>query len=468
VAAFRLLGIPDDPFELRRQKFVDGLRFRAIASGVFLLVFSFLSPPLRSASSPSLMLTADLVILAAINIAYWYVGRARKFPLIDFYIHWIVDLLLISSVLLEVGGIDVPYGCLAYLMIVVTSATFLSKRASFLVASGAAVATVSLGVFQINGTLQPHRMWAVDASFETQVAAILFAVVFYYLFAFLAGTLADQLKDANSALNRATGEIQEQNRLLETKVAARTQELRRRNAEIEEFVHIVTHDLKNVSIGATETTRRLISSEGPTLSDRARRYALHVLEDTRHMNQMLMHLLSIFRISQQEERRERVDLRALVEELVRLQAPRLEAKHIVVGIDNLSSIVADENQLRHVIANLLDNAIKYVGDKGVPAIRISGELRDATYIVSVTDNGVGISEGQLERIFQLYHRGPDQLVAGELQQGEGVGLAICRRMVERWGGRLWAESREGFGSTFYFTVPMSPDVGTDRSAHAYA
>jgi signal transduction histidine kinase len=450
-----ILPVPADDVHQRRQKFIDGLRFRAIASGTFfLLLGTFGATDVGQSGAHYLSVLPLLLLLGMANLPYWYAGTVAAFPLRHFYLHWLVDLIIISAILHGLGGVDAPYGFLAYLMIVVTSATFISKRASYIVAFGASVATLFLVLLEFLGLTGHVTVWSHHFTPEVQQVTIAIAVAFYFMFAYLSGTLADQLKRANSALAHARAEIQEQNRALEGKVTERTKELRRRNAEIEEFVHIVTHDLKNLAVGATETARKLLALDGSRLTDRGRRYAGHMVDDTRNMNEMLRHLLAIFRIDQQRLEQRSVNLQELTLDLCRAQAARLEAGCVKVSVGYLPEVSADEAQLSHVVTNLIDNAIKYVGDKSEPEIRIYAEGDPAEgWTFCVADNGIGVAPDQCERIFNLYHRAPDQCVGKYVQHGEGVGLAICKRIVERWGGRIWVESICGQGSKFKFTLP---------------
>ena len=447
-----IFPVPDDEIGDRRQKFILGLTFRAIVSLAFAFLFVFLGR-VGGPAPPLAVLLLLLAVLSGVNIFYWTFALRRGFPLRDFYLHWTIDLCLISGILFCLGGIGVPYGLLAYLMLVVTSATFLSKRGSFVVATGATITTLTMSWLEAADLINPPAVWAVPMTPSTRLIAVSVAIVFYFVFAYLAGTLADQLKAANTDLLQARNEIELQNALLEQKVAERTDQLEKRKAEIEEFVHIVTHDLKNVSVGATETARRLLDREAAGLKDRAKRYAEHLLEDTRRMNEMLMHLLAIFRIDHQALDGRRVDVAKIASAVLRGHVARLEAKRIKATVDTLPEMVVDETQFKHVLANLIDNAIKYVGDKADPEIRIGCEMRSDEWVISVRDNGIGVTNGQSERIFQLYHRGPQQAIKGVVQEGEGVGLAISKRIVERWGGRIWVESEPAVGSCFSFSVP---------------
>jgi signal transduction histidine kinase len=448
------LPVPDDSLGERRQKYVDGLRFRAIVSTAFALMFLFVAKLTGVPYSILGRLLSLVLVLVVVNPVYWLIGQRNKFSLRYFYLHWAIDIVVIALLLYRLGGIDVPYGFLAYVMIVVTSATFLSKHAALIVATGATTATLVMTAVQLSGVLSPPEvLWSFNTSHAGRLAVVTFATGFYYVFAYLAGTLADQLKRANTDLSRAREQIEEQNKALEAKVQERTLQLQSRNAEIEEFVHIVTHDLKNVSVGTTETARRLLSTEETNLGERGKRYVSNLVEDTRRMNEMLVHLLRIFRLEKEERRSKQVDLARMTNEILTAQARRLEAKGIRVSIGSMPTLRTDETQLRHVLTNLVDNAIKYVGDKEKPRIAVDCDSQEKEWVISVEDNGIGINVGQRERIFQLYHRAPEQAVGGVVQQGEGVGLAMSKRIIERWGGTIWVESEAGSGSCFKFTIP---------------
>jgi signal transduction histidine kinase len=116
-------------------------------------------------------------------------------------------------------------------------------------------------------------------------------------------------------------------------------------------------------------------------------------------------------------------------------------------------MLAEEQKMYHVFENLLTNACKYVGDKPNPLIEIGGFVGADNIEYFVRDNGVGIDATQMGRIFQLYHRAPNQTVAGVVQQGYGIGLAVVKRIVQRYGGRIWVESVVGDGSTFHLSFP---------------
>ncbi len=445
--------LPPD-FASRRRAFVDGLFFRLVACSfleVILAVTAFLSElPLRT-FVPGAFVVAGA---CAANIPYWYWGQRRGFPVRDFFVHWTVDLIGISMLIYAMGGTDVAFGPFIFSMIVITSATFTSRTGGYLVASGAAIALIAMSASIRFGVVPPPaRVWAHHFSLAGEITLIVGAIIFFFMNAYLAGTLSDQLKVAKA-------HIEEQNRSLELRVRertreleARTNQLEERRDELEEMVHIMTHDLQNVAVASTETTRKLIELDGEQFSPRGNRYAERLLRDCRLMGTMLRNLLEAVTASEVAERRELVDVETVVREAIARAHGVIEAKGIEIVVGPLPPIGAEQQKIYHVFENLLSNACKYVGNDPQPRIEIGGSTTPDGIEYYVRDNGIGIESSQLQRIFQLYHRAPDQTVAGEVQQGHGIGLAIVKRIVQRYGGRIWVESDPGSGATFYLSFP---------------
>jgi signal transduction histidine kinase len=445
----------EEPIEVRRQRYVAGLLIRVIACALFIVVFAIIAsllPP--RARPPFIPASITLVVLILINYPLWLIGRAKRFPLEHFYAHWAVDLLMITLILHTLGGIDLPCGFGAYLIMVCTSAVFLSERAAVIIATASVILFDGLVMLEGTGIIyHASDVWEHHYTAAAQVITVLAANVFFYLFAFLVGSLSRQLKAVNSELRGARDELAKYTHDLEDNVRLRTIALEKKNKEIEEFVHIVTHDLRNTSTGVAELTRRLLEIERGRLSEKGSKYAVSIRDDTRSLNQMLSHLLALFRSDHANGEIGAVNLRSVVQGVIDANIRRIKEKGINVVLGNLPTVAADGMQLRHVVANLVDNAIKYTGDKKPPMITVECIEESRCYRLVVRDNGIGVPERQRERIFQLYQRGTEQEVGGVMQQGAGIGLAIARRIVERWGGVLGVESVPGTGSTFYVTIP---------------
>jgi signal transduction histidine kinase len=168
---------------------------------------------------------------------------------------------------------------------------------------------------------------------------------------------------------------------------------------------------------------------------------------------MLRNLLEAVTQSEVADRRELVNVARVVQDAVGRARVAVESKGIEIRVGELPPLLAEEQKMYHVFENLLTNACKYVGEKPNPLIEIEGFVGNDSIEYSVRDNGVGIEPSQMGRIFQLYHRAPNQTVAGVVQQGHGIGLAVVKRIVQRYGGRIWVESVVGEGSTFRLSFP---------------
>lgn len=445
-----------------RRRYVEGLTTRVIGSMCFALALS-LATVLEIGITWDQLAPAVWILTGnvLVNVLYWYDGKRSGFPLSHFYVHWMVDLAVNTGVIYYLGGIDLPLGQFAYFTIIPTAAIFISQRAAYHLATGATIAYALLAIAEGSGWL-PHRsgIWGHHFGPDTRLFIVCFSAVFFYVFAYLAGTLAELVRAANEELASTKAVVEDQNRLLEQRVRertrdleARTLQLQERTAELEELVHIVTHDLQNVAVASTETTRKLVELDGPQFSPRGQRYAERLLRDCRLMATMLRNLLEAVTQSEVADRRELVDVGAVVREAVARAHGVVESKGIEITVGDLPPVRAEQQKLYHVFENLLSNACKYVGDKPDPHVEVRGEIRDGTVEYSVCDNGVGIEGSQLNRIFQLYHRSPDQTVAGVVQQGHGIGLAVVKRIVQRYGGKISVESVHGQGSTFRISFP---------------
>jgi len=447
---------------LNRRRYVGGLLSRVVVAAVFMALFVALTAlGIGLSWTQAAPAIAVLVLVAGLNVPYWYLGKRTGFPLSQFYIHWAGDLILITVIAYFLGGLDMPLIQFGYLMMIVTAALFVSQRAAYHLATGATIVYGFLGIAETADWI-PHRagIWAHHYGSETRYFIIAISAGFFYLLAYLAGALSELLRRANEELAATKGVVEEQNRSLEQRVRertreleARTLELQERTAELEELVHIVTHDLQNVAVASTETTRKLVEVDGPNFSPRGQRYADRLQRDCRLMATMLRNLLEAVTQSEVAERRELVNVARVVQEAVGRARVAVESKGIEIRVGELPPLLAEEQKMYHVFENLLTNACKYVGEKPNPLIEIEGLVGNDSVEYSVRDNGVGIEPSQMGRIFQLYHRAPNQTVAGVVQHGHGIGLAVVKRIVQRYGGRIWVESVVGEGSTFRLSFP---------------
>jgi len=164
-------------------------------------------------------------------------------------------------------------------------------------------------------------------------------------------------------------------------------------------------------------------------------------------------LLAYSRVGTRGKPFQPTDCQAVLNQVLANLKVAIEESGAVITQDHLPMVMADESQMAQLFQNLINNAIKFRG-KASPQVHISAEQKEKDWVFSVRDNGIGIDPQYYERIFMLFQ----SLHSREEYPGTGMGLAICKKIVERHGGRIWVESEPGKGSTFYFTIPKFPST----------
>jgi signal transduction histidine kinase len=260
------------------------------------------------------------------------------------------------------------------------------------------------------------------------------------------------LKRQNQALRDAEHTMAELNTSLEHRVEERTAALSSANRELEGFTYSVSHDLRAPLRQVAGFAEVLEASAGPKL-DGAERRALATLRDSaRHSGQLMDDLLRFSKMSRQELRTFSVNLTSLVESARASLASESEGRDVEWTVGALPTVQGDPSMLLLVFRNLLGNALKY--SRGQRKARIEvGSLPGAPGedVLYVRDNGVGFEMAFADRLFGVFQR-----LHGTEFEGTGIGLASVRRIVERHGGRVWAESTPGHGATFYWAIPRAP------------
>ncbi len=248
---------------------------------------------------------------------------------------------------------------------------------------------------------------------------------------------------------KAEEQIRELNAHLEERVLARTEDLLRSNDELAQFAYVASHDLqeplRTVSIYAQLLARRY---QGHLGAD-AEEFIGHITESAARMENLIRDLLEFSQLDSRglDHFVETSCDEALDNALNNLQV-RMEETHAQIMRAKLPCVVGDAVQLSRLFQNLIINSIKYRSDQ-VPRIDIWAELQESEWTISVRDNGIGIEPQYAEKVFGIFRRLHPR---GE-RSGNGMGLAICKKVVTRHGGRIWVESRFGEGATFRFTLP---------------
>jgi PAS domain S-box-containing protein len=240
--------------------------------------------------------------------------------------------------------------------------------------------------------------------------------------------------------------------LTEEALAEKAVELERSNAELEDFTHVVSHDLKEPLRGIEGFSSFLAEDYADKLDERGQRYVAVLRESAIRMRDLIDDLLQLSRIGRTRPQLEAVDFGSLLADVREVMEFTLRERGVELRIACGSpTIVCDPVRIKQVFENLISNAVKYT-DKPTPEIEVGCKQDDRSYILHVRDNGPGIEKQYQEKIFRIFQR----LVLREEHEGTGVGLTICKKIVEAHGGRIWVESDGvGRGSTFVFTIPKS-------------
>jgi len=254
----------------------------------------------------------------------------------------------------------------------------------------------------------------------------------------------EELLNSNALLEY---ELKERRRA-EEMLAQQAKDLARSNAELEQFAYVASHDLQEPLRLISSYTRLLEKRYKNKLDADADEFIVYIVDSATRMQRLISDLLAYSRVSTRARSFNRTDLNeSLKQALFNLQIT-IEEKQAAVTQDQLPVLSADAIQMVQLFQNLVANAIKFHNQEP-PRIHISANQAGETWTIAVSDNGIGIDPRFSERIFILFQRLHDP----SEYPGTGIGLAICKRIVERHQGRIWVESEEGKGATFYFTLP---------------
>jgi signal transduction histidine kinase len=254
--------------------------------------------------------------------------------------------------------------------------------------------------------------------------------------------LVDQLALRTRALEASQAQLSELNAELEQRITLRTGELQSINRELEMFSYAVSHDLRGPLRAVSGFSSLLRSEEGARLSDTAQLYLATIESNGHKMGALIDALLALGRYAHVELGRDPVDIRALVQEC--WQDVSGKAPDACLALGELPAATGHATLLKQVFLNLLDNALKYTRDSSPPRIEVGADAG----VYCVSDNGTGFDMGHASKLFKPFER---LHTTGDFE-GTGVGLAIVKVIIDRHGGRIWADSSPGAGARFFFTL----------------
>ncbi|SEH12388.1 4TM region of histidine kinase [Natronorubrum sediminis] len=220
------------------------------------------------------------------------------------------------------------------------------------------------------------------------------------------------------------------------------------NERLEQFAYAVSHDLEEPLRMITSYLSLLERRYADELDDDADEFIDYAVDGAERMKEMIDGLLEYSRIETRGESFESVDLDALLADVQQNLELQIDDSDAEITSDALPRVAGDPRQLRQVFQNLLSNALEYSGDDP-PRVHVGATRTNSRWQVFVRDEGIGIPPEQQDRVFEVFQR----LHSHEEHAGTGIGLALCRRIVERHGGTIWIDSEPGVGTTFTFTLP---------------
>ncbi|MBM4279047.1 MAG: hypothetical protein FJ130_14395 [Deltaproteobacteria bacterium] len=469
-----------DYFKKLFRRHVQGALVRSGASAfmwVFALV-AFLEGHIRKDQMAGV--SASVAFLILINPpTLWLSKRITQINLYK-YLSLIINILEIvgyTSIIYFLGGIEATYLIPIYSLLITYIGVVARGKWPFIIAGICSIAFALIVVLEHLGFL-PDRYHAMGFYFpwknQFDILFVITALLFMGAFiAYYTGNLLNEnrekLRQQNAELVQAKGAAEKARDELEQRVKERTlelvitneqlhqktEDLIRSNKELEQFAYVASHDLQEPLRMVTSYVQLLAQRYKDKLDQDGNEFIDFAADGATRMYQLINDLLAYSRVGTRGHTFEPINCETILQEALDNLKVTLEESGAVVTHDSLPTVMADSLQLGQLFQNLIGNAIKFRGDER-PRIHISASRNDSGWTFSVRDNGIGIAPEFTERIFIIFQRlhGPQQY------PGTGIGLAVCKKIVERHGGRIWVESEPGKGAAFYFTLP---NVGVQQT-----
>jgi light-regulated signal transduction histidine kinase (bacteriophytochrome) len=248
----------------------------------------------------------------------------------------------------------------------------------------------------------------------------------------------------------------------QSRLQASTEDLRRSNYELEQFAYLASHDLQEPLRKVASFCQLLQRRYAGQLDARANQYIDFAVDGARRMQALVNDLLAFSRVGQAAPEPALVSSDSALTHARANLAEELEKSGATIEAGHLPLVLAEMSLLTAVFQNLLSNALKFAGE-GPPRIVVTARRQEPFWLFSFTDYGMGIDPAYADRIFVLFQRLNDRSYAGT-----GIGLAMCRKIIENFGGRIWLDTEAKEGTRFCFTLPMAAETDEELSAEAFA
>ena len=234
--------------------------------------------------------------------------------------------------------------------------------------------------------------------------------------------------------------------------------LERSNLDLQQFAYVASHDLKTPLRSIAGFVQLLERDHGAKLGEKGLALIERAGNAVKRLDQLTEDLLSYARVEAKARKFESVDTAELTREMVHLLDASIQTAHAVITVGDLPVVLGDRTQLAQLLLNLMGNSLKYCRDRA-PLVEVSAVLNEREWVFSVKDNGIGIDAKHHDKVFEVFKR----LHTQNEYPGTGIGLAVCRRVVEGHGGKIWITATSGVGSTFSFTLPVYRPKASDEA-----
>ncbi|HLO60467.1 MAG TPA: ATP-binding protein [Bacteroidales bacterium] len=248
---------------------------------------------------------------------------------------------------------------------------------------------------------------------------------------------------------KAENEVKLLNSELESRVIRRTKDLEEKTTDLEGFCYSVSHDLRAPLRAINGYSSIFLNKYSESVDEQGKSILKNVIESTIQMDNLINDLLSLSRIGRKEIVSNVLDMRTITESVINGLYGKDEIKNLTFELKDIQKCKGDPSMITHVIYNLVENAVKYSSKSEQPRIEISSSHLGSEVVYHIKDNGIGFDQQYADRLFNVFQR----LHTEEEFAGTGVGLAIVKRIIQRMGGRVWAEGKVNEGATFYFSLP---------------